>query len=62
MSQGQLESRSARNVEREILMFSRRGVGSELHVSGPYAGFSEGGFEMENLVTENELSLQVDPS
>ena len=29
---------------------------------GPYAGFSEGGFEMENLVTENELSLQVDPS
>ena len=31
-------------------------------LSGPYAGFSEGGFEMENLVTENELSLQVDPS
>ena len=30
--------------------------------TGPYAGFSEGGFEMENLVTENELSLQVDPS
>ena len=30
--------------------------------SGPYAGFSEGGFEMENLVTENKLSLQVDPS
>ena len=30
--------------------------------SGPYAGFSEGGFEMENLLTQNKLSLQVDPS
>ena len=39
------------NTEKESLL-----------LTGPYAGFSEGGFEMENLVTENELSLQVDPS
>ena len=37
-------------------------VVDEMLRAGPYAGFSEGGFEMENLVTENELSLQVDPS
>ena len=27
----------------------------------PYTGFSEGGCELDNLVTENELSLQVHP-
>ena len=39
-----------------LLQYSRC---SAYMAGGPYAGFFEGGFEMERKITKNELSLQV---